>query len=39
VLGYDANSLYLDCTGKDMPTGIPFVFNPVEGIGDEVSFV
>ena len=26
VVGYDANALYLSCTGKEMPTGMPRVY-------------
>ena len=36
VLGYDANSLYLGCTGKKMPTGIPRQYQPTDDIGVEV---
>jgi hypothetical protein len=38
ILGYDANSLYLWCTGQKMPIGVPFTYSPTdEGFGEEVS--
>ena len=39
ILGYDANALYLKCTGERMPAGIPYEFTPVDGTGDEVRFI
>lgn len=29
ILGYDANALYLSCTGREMPVGLPTEYEPM----------